>query len=419
MTTRPGDASTDRSAALLRARNAVAVVFALNGLLFASLVSRIPDLRGRLGLDNGQLGLLLLTIAVGSLVALPLTGRLVARFGARAVVRSGAAAATAGLLVAGVSTGAGLVVPCAVGLAAYGGGVGLWDVAMNVEAAEVERALDRPVMPRFHAGFSFGSVLGAGLGAGVVALDLPLLGHLAVVALAATAVVLRVTRDFRPDHAADAGSGGSGGSAGAPGEVAPPVVDGRSAWTEPRTLALGLMVLAFAVAEGTANDWLSLALIDGYDAPRWLGVAGFSLFVVAMTAGRLVGPVVLTRWGRPGTLWCSCGLAALGILVVVHGGTPVFVAAGIVVWGLGASLGFPVGMSAAADDPVRAAARVSVVSTVGYGAFLAGPPLLGRLGDVVGTLPSLQVVALLMAPAAIAVLATRVPATSPEGADGC
>ena len=126
-----------------------------------------------------------------------------------------------------------------------------------------------------------------------------------------------------------------------------------------------------------------------------------------MTTGRLVGPVVLDRYGRAAVLWATSATAAAGILLVVFGGHVVTVALGIVVWGLGASLGFPVGMSAAADDPARSAARVSVVSTIGYGAFLAGPPLLGYLGDHVGTLDALLAVALLMIPAALTVFAAR------------
>jgi MFS family permease len=139
-------------------------------------------------------------------------------------------------------------------------------------------------------------------------------------------------------------------------------------------------------------------------------VAGFSLFVTAMTAGRLVGPPALDRFGRAPVLWATTAAAFVGVLLVVYGTWPPVVVAGIVLWGVGASLGFPVGMSAAADDPVRAAARVSVVSTIGYSAFLAGPPFLGQLGDRVGTLDSLLTIAVLMGPAALAVLATRPPA---------
>jgi len=385
---------------VVRTRNAVALVFGLNGLTYATLVSRVPDLRERLVLDNRRLGLLLLAIAVGSVLALPLSGPLVARLGTRLVVRAGTVLAAASLVVVTVGVGTGLIGLTALGLGGYGAGVGLWDVAMNVQGAESERALERPVMPRFHAAFSGGSVLGAGTGALAVASGVPLLTHLGAVAIGSVALVVRSTTWF-----------GFGTASESPGMTGPQAGGStRMAWAEPRTLAIGLMVLAFALAEGTANDWLSLALIDGYGAPAWLGVAGFALFVVAMTSGRLVGPVVLARWGRARTLWATAALSATGVLALVHAPGPFLAAPAIVVWGLGASLGFPVGMSAASDDPARAAARVAVVSTVGYAAFLAGPPLLGRLGDVVGTLGSLQVVAALMAPAALAVLATRAPA---------
>ncbi len=184
---------------------------------------------------------------------------------------------------------------------------------------------------------------------------------------------------------------------------------GGSAWLEPRTVAIGLMVLAFTLAEGSAGDWLALALVDGYDARHFVGVAGFGLFVTSMTTGRLVGPVALDRFGRVPVLLASAAAAFTGLLLVITTGQPVVAAVGIVVWGLGAALGFPVGMSAAADDPRRAARRVSVVSTVGYGAFLAGPPLLGFVGNQVGTLDSLYVVVAALVPAAMLVMAVRSP----------
>ena len=145
----------------------------------------------------------------------------------------------------------------------------------------------------------------------------------------------------------------------------------------------------------------------GFTAPPSTRISGYALFVSAMTTGRLVGPIVLDRFGRAAVLWTTSATAAAGILLVVWGSHLVLVGLGIVIWGLGASLGFPVGMSAAADDPARSAARVSVVSTIGYGAFLAGPPLLGWLGDRVGTLDAMLAVAVLMVPAALPVFAAR------------
>jgi fucose permease len=376
---------------VIAARNAVALTFALNGFCFATLISRIPALRSGLDLDNGSLGLLLLAIAAGSVLALPSSGRLIQRGSAAGVVRLGAVSVAVGLLVASAGVDVwGSVPVTAAGFFAYGVGIGVWDVAMNVEGAEVERRIGRTIMPRFHAGWSLGSIAGAAVGVPAAAVDAPLSLHVGVAGLLALVAVVLGSQAFLP-----------------PVPVPDAPERARSAWREPRTLAIGVMVLAFATVEGSANDWLSLALIDGYDAPPWVGVAGFAVFVTSMTLGRVLGPVALDRFGRAPVLWATCAAALVGVLLVVEGGHWLAVGVGIVIWGLGASLGFPVGMSAAADDPVRAAARVSVVSTIGYAAFLAGPPLLGQLGNRVGTLDSLLAIAALMVPAAISVLAAR------------
>jgi MFS family permease len=379
---------------VVSARNAVAISFLLNGFAFASWISRIPETRDRLRLDNGGLGLLLLCLSAGSLVALPSAGALVSRLGAAGVVRIGTFADAAGLLV--IAVGAGVlesVWVCGLGMFCYGIGTGVWDVAMNVEGADVERRLGRTIMPRFHAAFSLGTVLGAGVGALSVLLGVGMGWHLPVVAVLVLACSLLSVGRFLPveEPAADA---------------APAAARGR-AWLEPRTLLIGVMVLALALTEGTANDWLAVALQDGYDVARWVAVLGFGGFVVAMTLGRLVGPVLLDHYGRVPVLWGTMVSAGAGVLLIVFGDSPWLVVPGIVLWGLGASLGFPVGMSAAADDPLRAAARVSVVSTIGYTAFLAGPPLLGFVGDHVGTLKALLVVAVLLVPAALVVPAAR------------
>ncbi|MFC6286601.1 MFS transporter [Nocardioides sp. GCM10027113] len=385
-----------------RARRAVGLVFILNGFCFAALVARLPDVRRDLDLTNSALGLLLLAIALGSVLALPSSGTLIRRTSTVAVVRGGAVLVVLGLLLAASAVvGPASVWLTAVGFFAYGVGTSVWDVAMNVEAAAVEHGLGRTVMPRFHAGWSIGTILGAGVGVVVTKVDVWLPLHLGTVSVVALVLVtLGVAAFLGADPEAD-------------DDDTAPVAGGRSAWREPRTLAIGLMVLAFAAAEGTANDWLALALIDGYDAPQWVGVLGFAGFVTAMTTGRLVGPVLLDRFGRAPVLWSTCAVAAAGVLLVVLGGHPVLVGLGVVVWGLGASLGFPVGMSAAGDDRRRAPARVSVVATLGYAAFLAGPPLLGRLADAVGTREALLAIAVLMVPAAATVAAVRPSAPRP------
>jgi fucose permease len=169
------------------------------------------------------------------------------------------------------------------------------------------------------------------------------------------------------------------------------------------------MVLAFALTEGVANDWLALALIDGYDVEDWVGVAGFAVFVTAMTTGRLLGTTLLDRFGRVPVLRATALAGIVGVLLVVLGGSAPVVVLGIVVWGLGASLGFPVGMSAGADDPLRAARRVATISTIGYAAFFAGPPVIGWVADHVGTLDALLVVGGVLCLSFLAITAAREP----------
>ena len=376
---------------LTAARNAVGLSFFLNGLVFASWVSRIPELRSSFDLTNGQLGLVLLAIALGSVFALPTTGAAINALGTVRIVRLGATAATAGMVAAAL--GLGHVLPLTVvGLFVYGLGIGVWDVAMNVEGAEVERGLRRTIMPRFHAGFSGGTVVGALLGVVLIELDVPAVAHLVGIVVVAISLVWRTSPAFLPvpERHQDEER-----------------MSAARAWLEPRTLLIGVMVLALAMTEGTANDWLAVALVDGHDVSHAIGVAGFAVFVLAMTAGRLAGTGLIDRFGRVVVLWGTMALAAVGVLLIVFADDPVLVVTGIVLWGVGASLGFPVGISAAADDPVRAASRVSVVSTIGYAAFLAGPPFLGFVGDQVGTLKALLVVAVLLMPAALVVPSAR------------
>jgi MFS family permease len=152
-----------------------------------------------------------------------------------------------------------------------------------------------------------------------------------------------------------------------------------------------------AFTEGTGNDWLAVATIDGYGAPPVLGPLTFALFLAAMTLGRWFGPALIDRRGRVVMVRASALVALVGLLLMVFGQVLPVAMAGATLWGLGTALGFPVGMSAAADEPRLAAGRVSVVATIAYTAFLAGPPLVGFLGDQVGVLRALLVAAGLLA----------------------
>ena len=387
------------------ARTAVFAAFAINGAAFAAFASRVPDIKHGLGLSAGALGLTLLAASLGSVIGLPLSGWIVHHLGAARTLMGAAIIQSVGLV--GVGIGVDVVGNRAVvmgGLVFVGIGTGVFDVAMNLEGAEVERFLGRAIMPHFHAAFSGGTVVSALIGAGLSFLHVPVAAHLLGVVVLLLLVTPWFLRAFLPRSVETDETGAEVRSEAGIG----------AAWLEPRTLLIGVVVLAAAFTEGTANDWVAVALSDGYGLERWVGVVGFAVFLTAMTAGRLLGTRVLDRRGRVPVLRVLFVSAVVGCVLVVFGG-PVLAFVGAAIWGVGASLGFPVGMSAAADDPRRAAARMSVVSTIGYTAFLAGPPLLGFLGDHVGVLHSLLVVGAMAIIALVAIPAVREPerATAP------
>ncbi|MGA7206959.1 MAG: MFS transporter [Specibacter sp.] len=358
--------------AVRRAAIATFAVFAINGFVFASWAARIPAVTRILNLTAGEMGLLLLTIAAGSVIALPLAGTVVARVGTASTIRIGGFTVAAGGLVVVVALALPSEPLTALGLFFFGVGIGLWDVSQNIEGADVERHLGRTTMPQFHAGFSGGALAGALVGAGLSAANVSMPAHLgAIVVLVGIAMVF-IPRFFLPDPP---------GVVAAPGQAKTPAPKGRSAWTEKRTLLVGLVVLGAALTEGSANDWIAKASVDGLGTTESGGAIMFAVFVASMTLFRFFGGRFIDAYGRVPVLYGSLGAALAGLVLFVVAPNVWLAGLGAVFWGAGAAMGFPMGMSAAADDPARAAARVSVVSTIGYVAFLAGPPLLGFLGD--------------------------------------
>ena len=378
------------SAQLRTASRAVTVTFIGAGFSFASWAARIPQIRAALHVSPGVLGLILLAGAAGSGIATPLSGVIVTRLGERRTVAVMSLLSCAGLatIAAGYPHG---VAPVAAGLFAAGFGGGSWDVAINVQGAAVEQALGRSIMPRFHAGWSLGTVAGAGLGAAMVALGVPVTAHLLAVAVLLALTMPVAARGFLtgshpPGHPATAGQ-------------APPRRSPFAAWLEPRPVLIGLFVLCMTVTEGAGNDWLSLAVIDGYRTAAVAGTVTFAVFLTGMTAGRWFGPRLIDAFGRVRVLRAGTLTALAGLLLIDFG--PVLAAAliGAAAMGLGTSLGFPVGLSAAADDPRYAAGRVSTAASIGYVAFLAGPPMIGFLSDHVGVKHGLSAAAVLLAAA--------------------
>jgi predicted MFS family arabinose efflux permease len=394
------------------ASRATYAAFIGSGFAFASWASRIPQVRDQLELSSAELGLLLLAIAVGSLIALPLAGVIVHRLGSRRTVTAMAVVLGVGLLTVALGYLIG-VVPVVIGLFLVGFANGAWDVAMNVQGASVEQHLGRSIMSRYHAGFSLGTVAGAGIGAVLVLASVSVTAHLLVVAIGTAVVVPLAVRGFLPDVAETAGRGTQTADHGTEKADRGGVF---RRWLEPRTLLIGVFVFAFAFAEGTGNDWIAVSLIDGYQASAAAGTVGFAVFLTAMTAGRWFGPNLLDRYGRVAVVRTLAVVATGGLLLFIFSPTTPLAFVGIALWGAGTSLGFPVGMSAAADDPAAAAGRVSVVASIGYCAFLAGPPLIGFLGEQVSVLKALTVVAGLLAVAALVAVALRpLPAGQREG----
>ncbi|MFC7527169.1 MFS transporter [Actinoplanes sp. GCM10030250] len=357
------------------AKAAVGVSFAMNGFAYAGWLSRAPAAREALDVSAAGFGLLLLCMSASAVAAIPLAGPIVQRFGPSRAVLYSCMSLVAGLAALATGVLLGSPVVAGAGLLFAGVATSTWDVAMNVEGADVERRLGRTLMPRFHAGFSLGTVTGAATGAAAAATGLPLWAQIYIsAALTATVMAFAVSR-FLPHTPRE------------PGER--PAMSVGQAWREPRTLLIGLVMLGFGFTEGTANDWLAISLVDGYGTSETVGAIGFGVFVTAMTLARLFGGHAIERWGRVPVLRLTALAAAAGLLLVVTGDAVPVALLGALLWGVGASLGFPIGMSAAADDPARAAIRVSVAGSVGYGAFLAGPPLIGFAAEHFGILRSI------------------------------
>jgi len=388
-----------------RARNAVYLVFAASGFIIASWTARIPQIRAALGVTPGVLGLILLCAAVGAAISTPLSGLVVAWLGeARTVAITGVITA-AGLAIAAAGYRVGIA-PVAGGLFLFGVGAAAWDVAMNVQGAAVEQALGRSIMPRFHAGWSIGTVAGAGTGAVMVLAGVPVNVHLLAVAVAVAVAVPVATRHFLAHRQRAARQAG-------PAAGHHPL----AAWAEPRTLLIGLFLLCMAFTEGT-GDWLSLAVIDGYHSAAAVGTATFAVFLAAMTTGRWFGPRFIDRYGRVTVLRSGTVVALAGLLIIGFGTDLPLALAGTLLMGLGTALGFPVGVTSAADDPRRAAARVSAASSIGYLAFLFGPPAIGFLSDRVGVQHGIVLAGLLLAAAFFLAAATAPLPVSGPAVDG-
>ncbi|MCX5380538.1 MFS transporter [Streptomyces sp. NBC_00091] len=387
---------------------ALYAVFFLNGIVLASWAPRIPQVKERLGLSDGQLGLALLGVALGSVPAMPAAGALVNRFGSRTVARAAVLVYAPAIALPGL---AGSLTGLMAGLVVLGASVGALDVAMNAHAVDLERSSGRTRLSSFHGLFSAGALAGALLGTlaatGGVSprTQFTVSAAVGVVAAGLAAAALhpaaaRPAAPAAPQPGARAAAGGRGGRGAA------------------RLLPLSALGLCVLLIEGVMTDWGSVYLAGSLHAGPGLAGAGYAVFALAMMAGRLGGDRTAGRFGPVRVVRFGALLSAAGAVVALASGHPVVSAVAFGAVGLGIAASFPLVVSGASRVPAASpGTAVATVSTTGYFAFLAGPPLIGFLA----THSSLRT-ALLLVPAlalAAAALAPFLPAgggTAPTGA---
>ncbi|MFF5477838.1 MFS transporter [Streptomyces sp. NPDC012935] len=377
---------------LARLRIALTTFFALDGFLFAGWVVRIPAIKEQTGASAGDLGLALLGVSAGAVLTMTLTGRLCRRFGTHEVtvvcaVLLSLSVALPPLTHSTLALGAVLLI--------FGAAYGGINVAFNSAAVDLVAALRRPVMPSFHAAFSLGGMVGAGLG-GLVAEALSPTRHLlslTVIGLLVTAVAGRTLLR----HEAPAPT-----SPGRPAKDAPRRLDPR---TRALVVVFGLIALCTAYGEGAMADWGALHLEQDLAASPGVAAIGYSCFALAMTIGRLSGTALLERLGHGRTVVAGGATAAAGM--VLGSLAPSLWAAllGFAVTGLGLANLFPVAVERAGT--LAGPSGVAIASTLGYGGMLLGPPAIGFMADWFSLPVALTSVAVLAAIATLIGVATR------------
>jgi predicted MFS family arabinose efflux permease len=377
---------------LTRLRTAITAFFALDGFVFAGWVVRIPAVKEQTGASPGALGLALLGVSAGAVVTMMLTGRLCRRFGSHPVtvvcaVLLSLSVALPPLTHSAFALGAVLLV--------FGAAFGGINVAFNSAAVDLVAALRRPIMPSFHAAFSLGGMVGAGLG-GLVAGSLSPTRHLlgiTVIGLLVTAVAGRALLRHEPPAPPDRVETDKG---------ARRRVDGR---TRGLVVTFGLIALCTAYGEGALADWGALHLEEDLDASPGVAAIGYSCFALAMTIGRLTGTTLLERLGRTSVLVAGGATATAGMLLGSLAPSVWATLLGFAVTGLGLANIFPVAIERA--GALAGPGGVATASTLGYLGMLLGPPAIGFLAEWLSLPAALTSVAVLAGFASAIAFATR------------
>lgn len=383
----------------------VFVVFALNGLVVGSWAPRMPSVADQIDAEAGVLGLALLGGSLGLIAVASLAGRWCARFGARPVMLVSALTAVAMLAVLAT---VGNPIELALVLFGIGAATGALDVAMNVAAVTVIRRTERPLMPVFHAGFSFGALAGSAGAAFAAGHGLGLLPHFLIVVATALVVIAAVIPSI-PREAAPAETGG---------HQAPD----RSLLRRPVLWLLGAIALFSAVVEGASGDWSALYSVRERGMSEAAGAATFSVFCIAMGAVRLVGEQLERRLGAVRLLVGGAVLAGAGMLLTALVPLAWLAFLGFGLAGAGLAFAFPVALDLAGavgrrTDGTGGEKEIGFVTTIAYSGFLIGPPMIGGIAHVTNlefAIGFAGVVAVLIAPVALATAAARRREAVPE-----
>lgn len=366
--------------AFLTPRVATSVMFFINGLVLATWVVRIPNVRDALQLSDAQVGTAILGLAVGSLCSMPLSGRWIVRFGSAGVTTL---AALLFCLCLPLPFLAGSLLALFLALAALGLSSGAMDVAMNAQGVAVERHLDRPVLSSFHAWFSVGNLAGALLGTLILGLNVSVWSHVLgtvvlTLLLAGVSASALLPRGY-DQHDLPAASAG-----------------GASPWAQrlrlsPLVLGLGLLCLLGMLGEGATGDWSGLYFRDVLGAAGSAVGLGYTAFTLAMTLGRVFGDHWRARFGAMPLVVAGGALAGLGMLLAIISREPLLAGVGFALTGLGVANIVPVlfGVAGRAMN----AHGIAQVATLGYLGFLAGPPLIGYVSHLSSLRGGLLVIA--------------------------
>jgi predicted MFS family arabinose efflux permease len=365
----------------------VATMFAASGFVAASSFSRLPAIRDRLNASPSELTFVLVSLGLGSMIGMSSTGRLLERYSSRMVGRWATCVFLGGWGVLPVIANS--VVHLALLLFLTGIGAGAAGVAMNVQGHLVENRCQKVLMPLWHGLFSLGAAAGAFIGGFGASLQVPVTWHLPVVSAAMFIPMWLATRGYiSPASPRDASTTAEEPLLGvsqvypSPSKIvsAPRLVRSRTSIDE---ILLGVIAFATAFGEGAANSWLALMLVDDRGASAAFGAVTYAGFNITMALGRLMGGVIIQRFGRVPVLRVGGALGSAGVTILcLVPALPVAIL-GALAWGIGLSVVFPSTISAGGEVPNRGSRAIALIATLGYTGFSIGSPLIGLLANVV------------------------------------